>query len=177
MKNFLQQFKKKQQGMTMIETIVALGILVTGITASLTLMISAINYSKAAERSIVVTNLAREGVEIVRTLRDYGKTITHNSFDVELLAGNYIVYVDTGGGLSKSGEDVTSKIAECDVCKIYLKDGKYTHDNAGTETIYRRLIQISDEVAGQEKKVTSEIYWTNRGASNTYKLETRLTNW
>ncbi len=166
---------KSQKGMTLIETIVALGILVTGLVASLTLMISTIHFTKQAERAIVVVNLAREGVEIVRTLRDYGKTIDVDSFE-NLGTGNFVVEVESDGTLSKESA-YAENIENCDNCKIYIKDDKYTHDTSGTQTAYRRLITISDVVAGQEKKIISEVYWTDRNNSYDYQLEARLTNW
>ena len=171
------QGAKDQKGMTLIETIVALGILIMGITASLSLMISSINFSKQAERSIVVTNLAREGLEIVRTLRDYNKTIDFNSFE-NLGTGNFIAHVNNDGELQLDDEGVGEEIDDCVVCEIYLdNDGKYNHDSGGTDTFYRRLISISDVVVGEEKKVISKIYWVDRGREHNYELETRLTNW
>ena len=174
MKKNIKQFN--QRGMTLIETVMALGILITGITASLTLMTSTINFSKKAERSIIVTNLAREGIGMVRTLRDYGKTISNDSFD-NLGTGNFVVYAGTSGELLKNDSN-TEYINECDACKIYLKDNKYTHDSSDSEeTIYRRLITISDVVSGQEKKIISKIYWNDRGNTYNYEIEARLTNW
>ena len=42
--------KKNQSGVTLIETIIALGILITGITVSLSLMTSVIVFSQSSEQ-------------------------------------------------------------------------------------------------------------------------------
>ena len=54
----------------MIEAIVALGIIMTAVSAALTLTATVVRASKESESSIVATNLAREGVEVARGLRD-----------------------------------------------------------------------------------------------------------
>ena len=62
------KFKKDNSGVTLIETIVALGILTVGIVAALSLMIGTISFSQSSEQSIVVVNLAREGIEMTRSI-------------------------------------------------------------------------------------------------------------
>src|SRR3989338_5345228 len=66
------EIRNLQRGFTLVETIVSLGILMLGIGASLTLVTATVSYSKQTESLIVVVNLAREGLEIVRAIRDVG---------------------------------------------------------------------------------------------------------
>lgn len=54
----------------MLEAIIATGIIVTAVSSALTLVASSIRASKESETSIVASNLAREGVEVVRAIRD-----------------------------------------------------------------------------------------------------------
>jgi len=61
---------KFENGQTLIETIVAIGLLTTGIIGGLSLAIYAEGSSDVVLNQIVATNLAREGVEIVRNMRD-----------------------------------------------------------------------------------------------------------
>ncbi|MBU0625857.1 hypothetical protein KKF05_06020 [Patescibacteria group bacterium] len=57
-------------GQSMLEVIVASGIIVTAVSAALTLVQSSINGAKVSEEQIVAYNLAREGVEVARIIRD-----------------------------------------------------------------------------------------------------------
>lgn len=57
-------------GQTLIETIVALGLLTTGIVSGVGLVAYAIGSSDTALKQVIGTNLAREGIEIVRNMRD-----------------------------------------------------------------------------------------------------------
>jgi len=60
----------QQTGQTLIETMAALFILVTGVSASVGLAIYALNSSTSIVKQIVGTGLAREGIEAVRNMRD-----------------------------------------------------------------------------------------------------------
>lgn len=59
-----------QSGQTLIETVVAVFVLVMGIVAALGLAIYALNASANISKQIVAVGLAREGVEAVRNMRD-----------------------------------------------------------------------------------------------------------
>jgi type II secretory pathway pseudopilin PulG len=62
--------KTKYSGQTLIETLVALFILIMGISAAVGMAIYAFGTSSAVVKQIVATGLAREGVEAVRNMRD-----------------------------------------------------------------------------------------------------------
>lgn len=162
--------KSDKRGITMMETIVALGILVLGIITTLTLMTSTIIFSQASEQSIVVVNLAREGIEAARGIRDL------NGFDA-LSVGNKTVDVDGDLELENATFDGEENIENCTNCDLYLNSGRYLHSgSAEQKTIFRRLVIISDESAN-EKKIISQVYWSEHGRAHTFTLEDHLTDW
>ncbi len=59
-----------QDGQTLIETMVAIFIMVMGITAALSLALFAYSSSSAVTKNIIATGLAREGIEAVKNMRD-----------------------------------------------------------------------------------------------------------
>lgn len=59
-----------QAGQTLIETLVAIFILVTGVTSALGLAVYALSTSTGIVKQIVATGLAREGLEAVKHMRD-----------------------------------------------------------------------------------------------------------
>jgi len=61
---------RRERGQTLIETIVAIFVLTTGLSAGLALAIFAFSASSDISERIIATGLAREGVEGVRRLRD-----------------------------------------------------------------------------------------------------------
>lgn len=54
----------------MLEAVIATGIIVTAISSALTLVSSSINAEKESEYLLTAGNLAREGIEVARMMRD-----------------------------------------------------------------------------------------------------------
>lgn len=67
----------------MLEAIIAIGILVTAVTSSLTLVQGAIGAESESENAVVAGNLAREAVEVVRSIRD-ANWLSDRSWDTGL---------------------------------------------------------------------------------------------
>ena len=59
-----------QEGQTLIETMLAIFILTTSLVAGLGLAIYVLNSQAVSKNQIVATNLAREGIEVIRMFRD-----------------------------------------------------------------------------------------------------------
>lgn len=62
--------RKVWRGGSLIETVVSLFIIGTASAAAIGLVIMSLNMSKVAEERIIALNLAREGLEAVRSVRD-----------------------------------------------------------------------------------------------------------
>ena len=163
------EFKKNQKGMTLMETIIALGILIFGIVSSLALMTSSLTYSQSSEQMIVAVNLAREGLEIVRSVKSL------EGFDA-VGTGYKIAKIDYLDGALSLETASNNLIVECANCVLDLYNGRYLHDSPGDATTFRRMLTITNAVAG-EKKVISRIYWQERGREHQFVLEDHITNW
>ncbi len=160
---------KNRQGVTLVETIVSLGILTIGIVAALSLMISSISYSQSTEQTIVVVNLAREGIEIVRSIRDLNGW-SGIATGVWLPSINYV-----SGDLQLIAADNTN-VKECGNCQLRLYEGRYLYNSPGADTFFKRSVTIND-VNEHEKNVVSRVYWVEHGREHYYNLETNLTDW
>lgn len=64
------QLLTNQTGQTLIETIIAIFVLVTALTTGLGLAIYAFGTSSLTQNEVIASNLAREGAEVVRMMRD-----------------------------------------------------------------------------------------------------------
>ena len=174
---------KNNYGLTLVESTIALGILMVGILASLVLMLATFNYIRQAEREVVVVNLAREGIEIMRAVRNNQNDNDPN--DVDIFDGSYdgkqyFLDIEDDNQASTFGlNEVLSPVAveQCNECKLYLKNGKYVHDNRGIPTDYRRMITIKPTGVAYEKIILSELSWTTKGNTYFYKLKTHLSDW
>src|SRR5690349_15867683 len=68
MKNLTRQ--NSESGQTLIETLAAIFVLTMAIVAALSLAINILSTTNLNQNQIVATNLAREGVELIRMIRD-----------------------------------------------------------------------------------------------------------
>jgi hypothetical protein len=83
---------------------------------------------------------------------------------------------------SPSGVSVAEDCTNCSLCQH--SDEYYYHDDFCPQTTpFKRLIIIEDgdDLAGNcsdcEKKVTSLVYWEERGRGHSLSFETRFTDW
>lgn len=165
------QLLNSYQGFTLIETIASLGVLLFGIVTSLTLMTATFSSSKETEQVLVVVNLAREGIELVRNIRDTESQGFSALSDGEWIidADNFLLTIPA----QFSGSEV---ITNCTNCTLKLSaSNKYNH-TLGTNTIFKRMVTITP-VSVWEKEIISEVMWQDRGRTHTFLLEDHLTDW
>lgn len=61
---------RSESGLSLVEVILGLGILLGGIIGLITLSIASLKADEVSSRKIVAMNLAREGIEVIRNIRD-----------------------------------------------------------------------------------------------------------
>ncbi len=94
------QSSSKCSGQTLIETLVAVFMLVMGISAAVGLAIYALNTSTNISKQIIATGLAREGIEAVKEMRDTNwlqqgsANINSNCYDYSTGQSNAFCYLN-----------------------------------------------------------------------------------
>lgn len=61
---------KENKGFTLIELITALSLISIALVAVISLLVSTLKTSKASKDELIAANLAREGIELIRNIRD-----------------------------------------------------------------------------------------------------------
>ncbi|MEA3249677.1 MAG: hypothetical protein U9Q03_04980 [Patescibacteria group bacterium] len=124
--------KARSAGQSLLEAIVASGIIVTAVGAALTLVQSSINAAKESDNRLIASNLAREGVEVVRAMRDSN-----------WLAGN-----DWDQGLEGAGFDYSGVVIFDAATKSWSMDfGAGSLDDVET-AVYRQVVTGGPEQPG-----------------------------
>lgn len=157
----------KNKGFTLIEVIVALGIISlvsVGVMFAISLSLSS---AAKIKNDLIAANFAQEGLEIVRGIRDRDWHLG-NIFGSSLANGTYIVDWNSQSLLSFS--DTFLKIDA---------NGLYNY-SSGQDTVFKRKIII--ENSGQnpstvEKVAKVEVSWQERSGPKTIQAELRLFNW
>lgn len=168
----LQQ-KKQLKGFTLLETLIALAVVTVGALAVFALMNRTLLVTERNKQSVVGVNLAREGLELVRSLRDSSAS----GFAV-LQNGNWIIDSEDNYNLVTSAD--TPQVANCSNCFLYITGGQYSHTVSPQATSIRRLINISDgssfACSGTCEKIVT-VYVLPPGSNEPYVLQQHFTDW
>jgi hypothetical protein len=197
---------KNQKGQSLLELIVAIGVIVTGVLGTLTLVIATIQAGKEGSNRIIAQNLAREGIEIVRSIRD-GNAMDPDSpvWDDGLTGDTTAVpEVNLPTSITPTSLDFTpNNFSEVAYTRIKISDSRYLQDNGavGTPIDFYRMITLKaicrDNISGNESmsgtnngttdcgagtekvglQVISEVRWPSPSSPKTMVLEERIYNW
>ena len=90
---FTQVPTSESKGFTLIETMVAISILMVAIVAPMSLAAQSLSAAYYARDQITAFYLAQEGIEVVRSVRDTNILKIAGSLTVLLLAGFIIIFI------------------------------------------------------------------------------------
>lgn len=163
-------------GQILVETMVALAMVVIGLLGFLSLLSYSIGLNKVVADQYVASYLASEGIEIIKNIEDNNVAQglqSGEAYNANLSAGDYEVSYDTQPGTTLanySGRNLT------------LDNSTHFYGyNAGpnaTRTPFVRKISISYPHSEDEMVVQSIVNWTTRGGiQSIVTLEDHFYNW
>jgi len=156
---------KNKNGFTIIETIVAIFILTVGIIACSILADQVFRSSATAKDRLIAVNLAQEGIEVIRNIRDNSWLASDSTWKDDLPVGDWELSYDSSG---------VSDTYDGDYLKVDT-DGFYNY-LLGSDTTFQRKITIS-HIGDSEIKVEAIIYWVTRGTSKSITIVEYLYDW
>jgi Tfp pilus assembly protein PilV len=175
--------KKKQLGQSLIETLVAIFILVTGLISAITLAIYSHNATENSSKQIVAAALARESIEAVKNIRD-SNWLTGTLTDCDDLGAGqkcYPTWQGVGANKLSQGDMVvdfstagaTSWTINKSPANYYVyydsSNGQYHNSIVGDRTIYSRKVHIDEDTTApytsQNPRLlaTVTVWWYDRG--------------
>jgi len=160
----LNQFQNR--AFTLMEIIVAIGIIISIVTSSLVLITLTINSTKSSQLRIVAIGLSQEGLEIVRNIRD------NNWLNGRRAPSDWKQGLDPGDYRAQYNSLVLLSFSQT---PLKIDNGFYQYDS-GNNTLFYRKITI-EHIDNNQIRVISEVSWNERGKNQTIKAETRLYNW
>lgn len=165
---------KNQSGFTLIETLVSLLVLSLGLIPTLTVITSSINISRLITNNLIAANLAQEGVEVTRSLRDANWFRESPNF-YDGLIGSWRVDWNSNwtNNLPK-----TVTVENNPFLKFDSVTGLYNY-SIGTDTPFKRLITITltANTCNCELVVVSQVSWSDSRRTRTVQIESHLFNW
>ena len=179
--------KKLLFGQSLLEMVFAIGILLIVVAAILALATANVVGQKESEFQVIANNLAREGIEAVRNIRD-SNWLAGEQWDQGLAPGNQAVAEFI------SADNLWRLEFSCDNKLLYLDSGIYSHQANGNLSVYSRCLTLKDICqaadgseaikdscsSGEQKvglKVIATIEWSERGRNRVVTLEDLLYQW
>lgn len=169
----------QQGGFTIIESLVAIAILVAAITGAMGAVQTGISSYTFSKDQIIATYLAQEGFEQLKNLRDENAL---NS--VDWLSGITEVPTDPcyfGKACTVSPFETTEAIeciapGDCPYIRQDPVDGIYGYGVAWGLTPFRREIVLSS-INDDEISVAVTIYWSKGAANREFRVRENILNW
>jgi len=158
-------------GFSLLETTVAIAILITAIIGPLTLASSSIKASATAKNNLIAANLAQEGVELVKNHR-----ANNVLAERDWLYGFGDCLTEVGCTIDALTIEINLCGASCEPIKLDEQSGLYSY-GAGNPTIFARKINLVETVGAREVKIKSAVSWTDRFGAQKFELEAYMLNW
>lgn len=155
-------------GFTILEVIVVIFIVSLSLIGVLSLVTQTIQVQYVNKSALIASQLAQEGLELVRNKRDTN-WISGAAYWYSGLADAQATYT------YKIDNSAITSVAGMSQAGLNIDTSGYTHQ-AGTPSIFSRLITI---IRSDENSLTAScrVYWTERGNTHNYIAETVLYDW
>lgn len=170
------KIKDVRRGFTLIETLVAITILVVAVSTPISLAAQSLFTAFYAKDQTVAFYLAQEGVEMIKNKRDSNLLRIVNGeaptwLDGIPLATN--LFVDTP-------HDATYTATTCpSACPILLYDGVFYNHTTGTPSRFSRVVRVVQDTANlDEALVEATVTWkTGSFNERSFTISERIYNW
>ncbi len=159
----LEKLNKNNKGFTLLETIVAVGLIVVGLVAALVLITTSLFYVSNIQDRLAAANLTAEGIEVVRNIRD-------NNWLQNLVWNNGLA----DGDYQAAYDSMSLSLYSADPL-LLDSNGVYNY-TSGETTSYVRKISILN-LSNYEIRIVAAVTWQRRGITYSSSAEEHLFNW
>ncbi|MDP1629309.1 MAG: prepilin-type N-terminal cleavage/methylation domain-containing protein [bacterium] len=171
----LFKLKSNKEGFSLIEVIVSITVFLMAMIGVIALISLNITHAALLRNRLIAANLAQEGIEVVRNIRDNNflaqEVASTTPWDLNLNYGNNwrveynsLVLFGSGGNPPLN---------------FHPSSGLYDYNNNPGDTaasIFSRLINIQ-QINANEIRITSTVNWSERGRNFAVAVEDHLFNW
>lgn len=206
-KRLIKRSDFAREGFTLLETVVALAVLVAGVVGPVSLVTRGIYDFSFSKNKITAANLAEEGIELIRVIRENnmicdvlnGPTVwpwNEDPSPPDPPNGNTFSNITAGVSVDRSVATTCGGVGGVTIISPILSlgcSGKLRLDPAtgaygytsGQETIFSRCVQAlvppgipdSDAPPEDQMDIISTVTWSERGVNREVKLRERLYHW
>lgn len=158
--------KHNKKGFSLLEVIIAIFVIIIGIVGAMNLLNYSISSAVIGKSQIIASNLAQEGIEIVRNIRDSNW----------LKGAVWTTGLDGCSSGCRAQYNKGSLLLLFDNPALRIDENGFYQYDSGPDALFHRKITISS-ISVDEIKVVSEVTWYERGRSHIINAEDRLYDW
>ena len=150
-------------GFTLLETIVAVGVIMTGLVAVLALINGSLFYVSLIRDRLAAAYLNSEGLEVVRNIRD----------------NNWLQNLAWNNGFSDEDYNVaynSLSLGPYDDTELLIDSSGLYNYSSGSPSGFKRKISVAN-LSSYELRVISTVTWQRKGINYTNSVEGHLFNW
>ncbi len=165
---------KKQNGFTILETIIAFFIITIGMVGVLTLVVQNVQVQYINKNVLIASHLAQEGLELVRNVRDNNWLTPGHGWTQDIVGdGTYTIDYRGRMNINNTANDINDAGA-----KLYIdSNGFYSHEATAEATNFYRLITVVDNSGNGYLDVECKIRWLEKAQNYDYTAKTLLYDW
>jgi Tfp pilus assembly protein PilV len=174
---FFNFTKKSSRGFSILEAVIAIYVITMGLLGIMSLVLQGVRIQYINKNSIIASELAQEGLELVRNQRDINWL---NNSDWKTGSTPPQSNIVQDGSYSIDYKNGITNIADINDLGAWLyfdSNGFYSHDTTppSTASIFKRLIEVTDNTSYLKVKCT--IQWNERGKNKIFVAQSFLYNW
>ncbi len=164
-----------KRAFTLLETIVAIGLIVGGLVGTLALVAQSTRDVRGADNRLIAAQLAQESIEVVVAIRDTNWIQGHTA---NALTRNIRT---TQRGIVNYNSTAVQQVNQNQFCLLRNAEGYYVHGTPATcTTLFRRHLEIADgtDSAGTVyREVRAVVEWQVGTRTESVTTVHHLYNW
>lgn len=182
--------KRKQNGFTLVETLVAISILTLSIMGTFTAVQNGIQNSTIAKDQTTAFYLAQEAMEFIKNKRDENALnyidnswsswltdMSENASDPCWFGHTCMIVTPRVDSLSGTIIRCSGGFGTCDSLMQHPATGLFGYNIiGGNPTIFKREIQFVEIMPNEEVEVTIRMSWTSRWGTKSFQVTEMLLN-
>ncbi len=161
-----------QLGFTLVETMVAISILLIAVVGPMSTIGGSLSQIRTARDQVIAVNLAQEGIEVVRQIRDSNLLQRWKEGSMDWNTEYVFASATTAWNANMNNDDYivaplgatpSARLVALGADTVVYLDvhGFFTQGGGGTKTQFSRIVNISG--TGSERLVTATVTWKTSG--------------
>jgi len=164
----------KNKGFTIVETLVAITVLVLAISGATTALQTGVSSYVYAKNQVIAFYLAQEGFEQIRNIRDQNALQNQNWLTGIAAVGTDPCYFGSTCRVDAVPGTLTRCVGSCPYIQ-QSTSGAYGH-TSGPNTVFRRTISLAS-VSANEIAITVTVDWSKGPINRQFRARENLLNW